>query len=402
MGLVYLTNGSMLFMASAFYLLILFSNKINNIWNVVYLGLYINIVILLLAILYTEGHVSYLGGSDFFYFYNKVLFLEAIFWFVFIYAYSYLNRNNSSLNIKDKIFFKSDLNKILYLVAISLFLIEIVISHEAYFASYADMPNAGTLVFEASCLLLAFIILKRGCFKIGSHLWLFELVSLGLALFIVLSTGKRLPFSYIIVAYIARILADHRYLRASFIYFCIAISAYFFGIFRDFFTFKSFDFTLIKDGLYATNQGAILHASAVYLRIVDENLVNIFDRIISFIGNFFGTLIFPISLLPEQVQINIFSMQHYPVQGNGGFIGSYSYYFLDWLGPVILGAFLAWFCSLRGKHIEVIISLIILTSPRWTLYNIGPVLRLIVMVSFLIFISHFIYKVILLNRYHHS
>lgn len=79
MGLVYLTNGSMLFMASAFYLLILFSNKINNIWNVVYLGLYINIVILLLAILYTEGHVSYLGARIFFIFTIKFYFLRQFF-----------------------------------------------------------------------------------------------------------------------------------------------------------------------------------------------------------------------------------------------------------------------------------------------------------------------------------
>lgn len=286
----------------------------------------------------------------------------------------------------------------MYFLVCFLFLIEILISYNSYNFSYIDMPNVGTLVFEVSCLLLGFIILKRGNLNAGSRIWLFELINVGLALYIVFSTGKRLPFSYIIIAYLARILPNYGYFRTGFIYFFIAISAYFFGIFRDFITLEGLSLSILIDGLYSTNQGAILHASAVYLRVVDENLITILDRLISFSGNFFGAIFIPISFLPEQVQINIFSMQHFPIQGNGGFIGSYAYYFFGWFGPVLLGVLLAWFCSRRGKLIDMIICLLILTSPRWTLYNIGPVVRLIVMVLFTIFMVDIIYKFINFNR----
>lgn len=66
MAIIYLTNGPILLMASIFSLLILLSFKINHgLWNLVYLGIFLNLIIIILIISFTEGQVSYLGGGGF-------------------------------------------------------------------------------------------------------------------------------------------------------------------------------------------------------------------------------------------------------------------------------------------------------------------------------------------------
>lgn len=67
MAIIYLTNGPILLMASIFSLLILLSFKINHgLWNLVYLGIFLNLIIIILIISFTEGQVSYLGGGRIF------------------------------------------------------------------------------------------------------------------------------------------------------------------------------------------------------------------------------------------------------------------------------------------------------------------------------------------------
>lgn len=233
--------------------------------------------------------------------------------------------------------------------------------------------------------MLAIGIYNRGKLTTGKYLIFIELIGVSLALFIVIATGKRLPFSFVIIAYLSLFFYCYGKFKTLVVFSLVACVSFLFGLFRDYMSLEALNAISLIDGFYSTNQGAVLHASSVYIRIVDELLVTNYDRFLSLTGNLFGTMFLPISMLPEQVQVNVFSMQHYPIQGNGGFIGSYSYFFLGWIGPFLLAFILALICSKHGPIMNLLVIIIILTSPRWSLYNIGPVIRLIVM-SFLIII----------------
>ncbi len=129
--------------------------------------------------------------------------------------------------------------------------------------------------------------------------------------------------------------------------------------------------------LEKSNQGAIVHASSEYLNIISNGLITVPERLMSFLGNFFGTLFASMSSMPDYVRINEFTLKHVDIQGNGGLVGVYSYFYLGFFGPVLLGYIFGFLVNYRRGVLGVIGVFLIITSPRWTMYNIGPVIRLL-------------------------
>jgi hypothetical protein len=361
-------------------------------WSIVFLSVYINLLFLLLAMLITGGEVSYLTDGGYIDFYTKSLLLEALFWICFVYMVNLYKKSfKLSYVANPKAHIRLPIG-IQFLVAVLILLLEIYLSYRSYFASYSEVSDTGTVAYELGCLMLALAIISKLESNSKSKFFLLEMIAVALALFIVAGSGKRLPFAYIMVAYLCVSLELYGKLRTAILYLGIFFVGYLVGIIRDFMTVDGVDVDQLLVGFYSTNQGAILHASAVYLRVVDEGLVVCSERFIALLSNSLGALFLPISMLPEQAQVNIYAMRFYDVQGNGGFVGVYSYYFIGWLGPILIALFLSWFNFCRGRTVELISTIVILTSPRWTLYNIGPVFRLISMALIVIIIAQFIYK----------
>lgn len=395
MSVCYLADASMMTMISLLLLFvaIIFIREPTK-WAIVYLGVIVNLLYLWLALWMMDGQISFLTDERITPYYKKALLLETIFWATFAGLLGlFINISNRAVVGGAKLQMRYSV-QIQFIIAIVILAIEIMISSGAYFKPYSDVSNTGTFAYELGCLFLALGIVSRSYNKIGTGNFVLEMIAVAFALFIVVGSGKRLPFAYVIMAYLLYSLKYYGKPKTAIL--CLVISGlgYVQGIVRDFMTVNEINTDLLTGGFGSSNQGAVLHASAVYLRVADEGLSTVIDRGISFLSNFFGALILPISFLPEQAQINVHAMQFYDVQGNGGFIGAYSYFFLGWIGPILLASALAWLCCRNGRWVEILVMITLLTSPRWTLYNVGPVLRLISMLIISIVFINFTYKIL--------
>jgi hypothetical protein len=390
--LFYINNSSIILMVSSLivYLVLVLVNSRSNL-DVLYLWVLSNLFFIVLAFSFGNGQISYLDDDSFSLYYKKSILLETVFWAAFSLTHSHIGKNRS---VEEK----SRNPKIIKIpfaytlwISILLLVIEIIISSNRYFSTYENDSGIGTIAFELGCFLLAFGIFQRGSVVYRNEQLILECLAVGLAAYVVSGSGKRLPFAFIVIAYLFRLINRKGLVLGAALYFCILIAGFVFGIFRDFMDFGRLEFGSLISGLESTNQGASLHAAAVYLRIIEEGLVSTVDRGISFIGNFLGSLFMPMSWLPEQVQINVVAMRYYAVQGNGGLPGVYSYFFLGWVGPILFGSGLGAICSARGKFMSMFSFIVILTSPRWTLYNVGPVIRLVSMFLLLVMILQIVY-----------
>lgn len=393
MSACYLADASTQAMATLllFFIAIIFIRERTQ-WAVVYLCVTINFLYLWLALWLMDGEISYLTNEQFINYYRKALLLETIFWATFaglLGLYMDINQRGVVDGARLQMYYPVQFQ---FITAITILTIEILISSGDYFKPYSDVSDTGTIAYEIGCLVLTFAIVSRSENPIVNRNFVLEMVAVSLALLIVIGSGKRLPFAYVIMAYLLYSLKYYGKLRTAILYLAISGLGFVQGILRDFMSIDDFNTDLLMGGFGSSNQGAVLHASAVYLRVADEGLSSVIDRVISFLSNFVGALMLPFSFLPEQAQINVHAMQYYDVQGNGGFVGTYSYFFLDWIGPTFFASSLAWLCCRHGRWVKPLVIIIILTSPRWTLYNIGPVLRLISMLLVLFIVIYFLYK----------
>lgn len=396
MSSLYLMDGALVLMASLLllFVFVIFIRERTR-WAIVYLNVLINLLYLWLAIWMMNGEISFLTDESFIFYYKKSLLLETIFWATFTVLYGFfvpIDQRSAIFDLRVKMNYPVEFQ---FYIVIALFIFEIMLSSGAYFKSYSEFSDTGTIAYEIGCLLLALAIVTRTDFSSKHRSFVLETLAVGLALFIVIGSGKRLPFAYVIMAYLIFSLLHYGKLHTVLIYLVISGFGFFFGIFRDFMTSDGLEAELLASGFGSSNQGAVLHASAVYLRVADEGLSTVIDRGVSFLSNFFGALLLPISYLPEQAQINVHAMKYYDVQGNGGFIGPYSYFFLDWMGPFFLASVLACLCAHRGRWLNLLVMILVVTSPRWTLYNIGPVLRMISMTFMVVVFCYFVFNLII-------
>jgi hypothetical protein len=347
---------------------------------IVYLGLAVNLLFLLLALGLNDGRASYLGDDSFLPYYSKAMLVETLFWVFFGSTLELRSRATGPYCAGGPHIKLGFPLQNLQLLAIVILAVEIALSHRQYFTQYLDASDTGTILYEVGCLLVAVGVMERSARPRGRIFQVLEAAGTGLALFIALGSGKRLPLSFVILAYMLVFLRRYGKWRTVLTFLAVSGVGYLFGILRDSMALGDINLATITAGFQATNQGAVLHASSVYLRIADEGLSTVLDRGISFLSNVFGTMLLPMSWLPEQAQVNVHAMRFYPVQGNGGFIGCYAFFFMGWVGPALVGTAMAWLCSSRGRRWTGMAALLfLLTSPRWMLYNLGPVVRLLSM-----------------------
>jgi hypothetical protein len=350
--------------------------------------LLVNNTILTISFFLQNGIVSYLWNPQFDEYYYKTILLENLFWFLFIIT---CGKSSSNAGEKSKIYLKNKIynfNSIdLLFFSIPILIIDIIFSYSNYFISYIEFSATGTVGFELGAAFLAFGIFLRIGRKTSKLHLILETIAVLLVLYIAIGSGKRLPLAYPIFAYTVWMSYRYGRLLAASVYLAIATGGYAFGIFRDTMVLQSISSEMLVSGLGSTNQGATLHASAVYIRIVDENLVSAADQLISFISNFFLAIFVSVSALPDAARINEYASDYYGVQGNGGLIGAYSYFFLGWGGPAALSVLLAWIYKSRGAVTAIAFGFLAVLSPRWTLYNIGPAMRILGFVSAFIALS---------------
>lgn len=342
----------------------------------------LNISFLLFVNLLSNGNFSYLQNAKISGFYTDTLYFEFLFWFVF----SIFTQNF----VITKSYKNLEISNYFYMVSLLFIIFEALISYPHFFKPYTIKSDTGTLFFELSCLLfsLSVIYTPKNVFSL-KYLFLFFFI-----LFVVIAIGKRLPFSYIIMAYL--FIASHKFnkLKILCLYTIIFVGGFFLGLLRDSYSGNLDVFSAFS----STNQGAVLYSSSVYIYFSDVYL-DYTDRLLSFFSNFFGTLILPMSLLPEVTSINFFVTKFIPIQGNGGFISSYSYLFMSYPGLFLIPMLLVFFSKLKiSSYNYLMFFFLLVTSNRLLLYNIGPIFRLLSFLILILLFFHifvFIYKKLL-------
>ena len=305
--------------------------------------------------LYTDGHRKV---------YINVIFLETIFWLFFGLG-SFISKS------KNMIFYDSNLSNALFFLASCLAVIELYFLYKGGLSNYIENPSKGTVLFELSCALLSL-----GAY-LKERINIYWLLVAAILIIIGMLYGKRLPIAYLMMFFY--ILMYRKYgLNIAFLTVLITfLTAFLFGIFRDTGSVQLFLNELNMSALEKTNQGAIVHASSEYLNIISNGIITAPERLMSFFGNFFGALFVSMSSMPDYVRINQFTLKHSMIQGNGGLIGVYSYFFLGFFGPVLLGYIFGVLVNYRRGVLGLIAMFLVITSPRWTMYNIGPVIRML-------------------------
>lgn len=333
--------------------------------------------LVLVCVSYLDLDYSYLFTREYVYFYLDSYFFESVFWMTFIFLVvvagaqkvkpvGLLGLNGRSLEVSLS-------------VAILLIATEFFLNRDRLFVPYGVSSSSGTVLYEVSALLVAVCVYsvpkKRVLAVLGSAVAILLLLVLSMAI------GKRLPLSYVMLAVFAR-LPDFKLRKfVSFsLMFTAVCAGFFWGVFRDTLDASSISVEMIQKNFTTTNQGGSFHASAVYVRVAQEGLISAYERFLIFINTIFSTALFPMTLLPEGVVLNNYIQKFYQIQGNGGNIGSYSFFFLGWLGPIILPVILSCLMvrSSRNSVFSIVGVMVFLTLPRWTMYNVGPIVRLTV------------------------
>jgi hypothetical protein len=195
--------------------------------------------------------------------------------------------------------------------------------------------------------------------------------------------GARLQISFFIVAFLIRFVFP---VSRLFFYFSLAFvvcAGIFVGIVRDVF---GIDMSL--EYVFSTiNQGASLRTSAVYLMAINEGFFGIHDRILASLATFVFAWL-PSSVFGSVGHLNIRITQYSEIQGNGGFIGTYLFLYFGLIGSFLFTAALAFATNRAIIKAPIFAAAILVTSYRWQLYNLLPVLK----IMFLLFLIGFIIK----------
>lgn len=312
--------------------------------------------------------------------YLKVLLLDSIFWILIIFVLqSFTNhyRDPLKVTLDDQL-----LGKFFFLVSLVLLGWQLFEFDDFTAPKYIDVSNKGSVSLEyggfclAVGLYLTYRPAKSDSPRIFSFLSILSTVLITLLVVCTVLTGKRMALSYLLISF-CLVLFECGYRCWSFL---VISGSYLigllYGIFRDTLGFPNAHL-LIEQLLNNSNIGAVLHSSSVYIKVVDQDLIAVSTRLISSFYNIFATLVVPHSLLPEFATGHIFIQNFYPIQGNGGLISAHFYYFWGYFG-VFVAPLVIWIgMRFKSSPRRMILCFLIVLSPRWLLYNVGPVMRLI-------------------------
>lgn len=356
---------------------------------VIYLVAWFNYLVLLVSLLLTGGRPSYLSSEVFQPFYAEALAWEIVFWTTL--GLLTLRVAPAPAAGLSRRFPLPDAQLAFTLLSVALLATEVAISFPRYFGGYTEDTDIGTPISEVGTILFSLVLLSRTTLLPERRARiLIEGVAVLLILFIAAGSGKRLALSFVAVALVANL----RSKKLAFLaYACFVLIGYVHGIVRDSLQVGGFALASLVDSIFFTNQGGSLHASAVYLRLVEEGVFGFWDRTLSLISTAIGALALPVSALPPVTQLNVAAMEYYPVQGNGGLVGAYSTVYLGPLGPVIFAAALASLSRSKRRIAALVFGIAVLATIRWTLYNVAPLMRLVSYVLVLVYLVYLVLAV---------
>lgn len=122
--------------------------------------------------------------------------------------------------------------------------------------------------------------------------------------------------------------------------------------------------------IVATNQGDVFHAAVRMVSMADTGVINVFERIYSFIL-FLASAVTPYSKLPSLANLASYLSGEYPT-GGGGLIFGYFYVWLSYPGIILIAFLLNKIFTAfvrNGKQVLLVYSILVLcTFPRWIAY----------------------------------
>ena len=124
------------------------------------------------------------------------------------------------------------------------------------------------------------------------------------------------------------------------------------------------------------NQGDVLQSSGRMLALVEDGILDNGTRIKSFFS-MLGSIVFPTSALPEYTNLAAFHQVSPYRSGGGGLVSVYFYAWMGYLGPILVGLFLANFINKGFKPgvsfgFRVYAIILLIMYPRWFAY--GPII----------------------------
>lgn len=262
----------------------------------------------------------------------------------------------------------------LYWLGVIFIFINLLSVYKFFGMPYADIHDKHTIFSEIGWLFcgLALLFDKRLSLFSG------RLILIGILIIISMLFGARLQISFTIIAILIRFVfpVSKGYLYISL--FSFIAFGIFIGIIRDIAGLGG-DLSTIFASI---NQGASLRTSSVYMLAVNEGFFSVGDRIFTFFATFvFGWV--PSSLFDNIAHLNIRIADFSPIQGNGGLIGQYLFLFFGYFGGFLFAVFLGYTIKRASIKAPVFVAMIVITSYRWQLYNLLPIVKVMFLLLFI-------------------
>jgi hypothetical protein len=167
------------------------------------------------------------------------------------------------------------------------------------------------------------------------------------------------------------------------------------GLFRAFlFDFNFYDifnlaFLINPNDIQSNHQSDVVHSSVRLIGMLENNIISLEDRIVSFISNL-AAIVIPFKFLPDIANLSMYRSYDFDV-GGGGIFPIYFFVWFGYLGSVISAFLVFLFFSLINKKysfFNLLFVIFLITSPRWIMYSPINLFKM----SFLFLILIFILK----------
>ena len=349
--------------------------KIKNPLAIIFLVAHVNYLILMVAFLLGVPF-SYLETLEERNIYDTVVVLDLLFFLILgVFLPDYKFRSD---DFESRIWVSS---KALSWIGTAGIIFNIIVVFQYLGLPYGEFHNKHTIFSEIGWFLCSLSILFDKRLTLVSK----KTFILSLLAIISLAFGARLQVSFFIVAFLVRFVFPVSKTYLYLLLFLITCGGILYGVLRD-----MVGLVLDLEGVFSSiNQGASLRTSAVYLIAINEGFFSLGDRFFASIMTFF-LLWIPSSFIDQSAaQINIKITDFSDIQGNGGFIGTYIYLFFGYIGSFLFPYTLANLVKYMINISPIFVAALVVTIYRWQLYNLIPVIKVMLLLAFLSFFLKF-------------
>lgn len=313
---------------------------------------------------------SYLQNEHFFNYYDDVAFFDLVFFSIL-----YILVHNISILIKPNNQFALFLFLLGCLLVITNLLFVLPFLGQEYIQTFDKQTSLNE--YGWLCLSLWLLFYEGSFYRIKN----ISIFIVCLLFVFSLLFGARLQLSMFVLAFFVKYFNILKKNKIFIIYLIFVIGGILLGILRDLTT----DNLNIEYIFSTINQGASLHASSVYLSAIDENYFTSSQRLMLPIYTFVLSPFLSLDTLPNYISTQSYILNYSNIQGNGGMIGFYVYFYFGILGLVIVPIVF----SLLSRFSLTAIAIIVL-SFRWQLYNLAPFLKVLVF-AIVIYLTYYLF-----------